>query len=237
MWTGRSEMHDAPASLAAARHAAPARGRPPTPGLRQAILAAAEDVFARHDFHEVQMDDVARASGVGKGTLYRHFPSKRALYLAVVFDGIARLRDEVATATAAAAPPARKLERIVHATLRHFWRRRQFFAFIHEQEHEADSDVQEWLRQRARLTGLVQQVVREAIADGALRDVDARIATELLFGMMRAANRYRAPGDTMPALATAVVDVFMRGVGTSAGRRAVGRAPRARHGRAARRRP
>jgi AcrR family transcriptional regulator len=223
-------MHAVTPTLAPARPSAP-RGRPPTPGLREAILAAAEDVFARHDFHQVQMDEVARASGVGKGSLYRHFPSKRALYLAVVFDGIARLRDEIAAATASSAPPVEKVERIVQATLRHFWRRRQFFAFIHEQEHKADADVQEWLRQRARLTGLVQQVVREAIADGALRDVDARIATEMLFGMMRAANRYRAPADTLPALATTVVEVFLRGVGTTAGQRAVGGAPRTRRGR------
>ena len=65
----------------------PRRGRPPTPGLRDAILSAAEVVFARRDYHEVQMDDVVEASGVGKGTLYRYFPSKQALYFAVIFEG------------------------------------------------------------------------------------------------------------------------------------------------------
>ena len=72
------------------------RGRPPTPGLRDAILAAGERVFGRRDYSQVQMDDVAAACGVGKGTLYRYFPSKQALYLAVTFDGIEKLRDELA---------------------------------------------------------------------------------------------------------------------------------------------
>src|SRR5437773_5544866 len=56
----------------------PRRGRPPTPGLRDSILRAAETIFTRRDYHEVQMDDVAEACGVGKGTLYRYFPGKHA---------------------------------------------------------------------------------------------------------------------------------------------------------------
>ena len=62
----------------------PARGRPPTPGLRESILRAAEVVFTRREYHEVQMDDVARACGVGKGTLYRYFEDKDELYLALL---------------------------------------------------------------------------------------------------------------------------------------------------------
>src|SRR5512135_3473482 len=88
-------------------------GRPATPGLREAILAAAERVFTRRDYHEVQMDDVAAACGVGKGTLYRYYRSKRELYLAVTFDGIVRLRAEIEAAVRTAEPPARKLERVV----------------------------------------------------------------------------------------------------------------------------
>src|SRR5438105_830320 len=34
----------------------PRRGRPPTPGLRERILRAAAVIFARRDYHEVQMD-------------------------------------------------------------------------------------------------------------------------------------------------------------------------------------
>jgi len=72
----------------------PRRGRPPMAGLRQNILQAAEMIFTQHDYHEVLMEDVAQACGVGKGTLYRYFPSKHELYLAVMFGGIERLRDE-----------------------------------------------------------------------------------------------------------------------------------------------
>jgi AcrR family transcriptional regulator len=45
---------------------------------RERILAAAKQIFAEHGIG-AQMDDVARAAGVGVGTVYRHFPTKDAL--------------------------------------------------------------------------------------------------------------------------------------------------------------
>src|SRR2546427_12540560 len=106
----------------------PRRGRPPTPGLRECILRAAETIFTRRDYHEVQMDDVAEASGVGKGTLYRYFPGKHALYFAVMFEGIERLRAELAAAVGTSEPAARKIRGVVQRTLAHFWDRRVFFS-------------------------------------------------------------------------------------------------------------
>jgi AcrR family transcriptional regulator len=197
------------------------RGRPPTPGLRDSILRAAETIFTGRDFHDVQMDDVAAACGVGKGTLYRYFPSKRELYLAVMFDGIERLRTELEQTLDPGAPPAHRIERIVHRTLAYFWDRRFFFALIHQNEHKPDADVREWFRHREQLSRLVQETLEQAMAAGHLRQVDARIATEMLLGMMRGVNRYRTRDDRLDTLVASVVDVFMRGAGTPAGWRAV----------------
>ena len=195
------------------------RGRPPIAGLRDDILRAAEAVFTRHEYHQVQMDQVAEACGVGKGTLYRYFPSKRALYLAVVFEGIARLRVELEAALDAADAPARRIELIVRRTLAYFWDRRFFFALIHRHEPQRDGDAREWLRQREQLAQLVAQTVEKAIAVGQVRRVDARIAAEMLLGMIRGANRYRLRGDRLEDLVAFIVGVFMRGVGTPAGLR------------------
>jgi AcrR family transcriptional regulator len=201
--------------------ARPRRGRPPTPGLRDTILRAAEAIFARRDYHEVQIDDVAETCGVGKGTIYRYFRSKQALYLAVMFDGIERLRADLEAAVATEEPPARKIRQVVHRTLAHFWDRRFFFSLIHRSEHKPHGEAREWFRHREALSRSVQEVLRAAMAAGHLRAVDARIAAEMLFGMMRGVNRYRRDDDGLEDLVTAVVDAFMCGVGTPAGRRLV----------------
>ncbi len=63
---------------------------------RERILVAAREVFAEAG-RDVQMPEVARAAGVGVGTLYRHFPAKEDLVRALVRDkvqaGIATARE------------------------------------------------------------------------------------------------------------------------------------------------
>jgi AcrR family transcriptional regulator len=48
---------------------------------REAILAAARQVFSTNGVVDVTMEDIAKAAGVGKGSLYLHFASKDELYL------------------------------------------------------------------------------------------------------------------------------------------------------------
>lgn len=192
-------------------------------GLRQSILHAAQVIFTQYDYHEVLMEDVAQACSVGKGTLYRYFPSKHELYLAVMFEGIERLRDELQAAVEAPATPAQKIERIVRCILEHFWDRRFFFALIHRNEHKPDDpDGREWLRRRAEIVALVEHTLEEAMAAGSVRRADPRIAAEMLLGMLRGVNRYRTPHDTLDALVAAVVEVFLCGMATVAGRRVAG---------------
>jgi len=57
---------------------------------REAILKAARQVFGRDGAH-AQMDDIARGAKVGVGTLYRHFPTKEALFHALALDHFANV--------------------------------------------------------------------------------------------------------------------------------------------------
>lgn len=60
---------------------------------RAKVLAAAEEAFAA-DGLAVPLDDIARLAGVGAGTVYRHFPSKEALFQAVVLERIEQFAEE-----------------------------------------------------------------------------------------------------------------------------------------------
>lgn len=65
---------------------------------RELILAAADQAFAEEGVG-VPVDEIARRAGVGAGTLYRHFPTKEALFEAVLvahLDRIARRACELA---------------------------------------------------------------------------------------------------------------------------------------------
>ncbi|MFG1609084.1 TetR/AcrR family transcriptional regulator [Actinoplanes sp. NPDC049265] len=57
---------------------------------RTALLAAAEAEFADRGM-DASVADIARRAGIGKGTLFRHFPTKDDLLAAVVLDRITGL--------------------------------------------------------------------------------------------------------------------------------------------------
>ena len=57
---------------------------------RQRLLEVAQEVFAREGL-AVPIDEIARRAGLGVGTLYRHFPTKEALFEAIVVGRVERL--------------------------------------------------------------------------------------------------------------------------------------------------
>ena len=60
---------------------------PATPTRREQILAAAAELFARHGFHGVGIDDIGSAVGISGPALYRHFRSKDAMLPWDIIDG------------------------------------------------------------------------------------------------------------------------------------------------------
>jgi AcrR family transcriptional regulator len=50
---------------------------------RQRVLEVAQEVFAKEGL-SAPIDEIARRAGLGVGTLYRHFPTKEALFEAIV---------------------------------------------------------------------------------------------------------------------------------------------------------
>lgn len=70
---------------------------------RERVLEAAQEAFATEGL-AVVLDEIARRAGVGAGTVYRHFPTKEALFEAVVFGRLRRLVDEARTLSDAEDP-------------------------------------------------------------------------------------------------------------------------------------
>jgi AcrR family transcriptional regulator len=51
---------------------------------RQQILDAALDIFSKKGFAEATTAEIARTAGIAEGTIYKYFPSKRELLVAVI---------------------------------------------------------------------------------------------------------------------------------------------------------
>lgn len=78
-------------------------GRSELPGAtRERIVAAAVDLFAARGYGEVAVSDVAARAGTAKGSLYRHFESKEALFAAAVESVVTGVVGDVRAAADAA---------------------------------------------------------------------------------------------------------------------------------------
>jgi AcrR family transcriptional regulator len=64
----------------------PSRNQPATAAARARIEQAALDLFADRAFHEVRLDEIARAARASLQTIYRHYGDKQALLDACVLN-------------------------------------------------------------------------------------------------------------------------------------------------------
>jgi AcrR family transcriptional regulator len=203
------------------------RGRPRDDALQvrreEQILQAATKLFARRGFADTDLDSVAEALGVGKGTLYRYFPSKRELFLAAVDRGVRRLMAEV---NASAAPVDDPLERIVQAI-------HAYLAFFHRHPELVELFIQEraLLHDRAQPTYFAQQQANagpwreqydQLVAAGRVRalptEPDRDVVSDLLYGTILA-NYFARRTTSYEDQAQSIVDIVFFGLLTEAERR------------------
>jgi AcrR family transcriptional regulator len=79
---------------------------------RDRILAAARRLLTERAVGDVSMDAVAAASGVGKGTLFRHFSSRAGLMGAVIDDHMREFQDAFISGRPPLGPGAPAPERL-----------------------------------------------------------------------------------------------------------------------------
>jgi AcrR family transcriptional regulator len=84
---------------------------------REAILAAALEVFSERGFHEASLEDVAARDGVSKALIYEHFASKHELQRALMETYVRELLGRVIAAIESAEPGEERLRVGVDAFL------------------------------------------------------------------------------------------------------------------------
>ena len=79
------------------------------------IIAATRELFDQRGVREAQIEDIARAVGINRAIVYRHFSGKEELFALTLEGYLEELRDALATAADRSGSPARKLGAIVGA--------------------------------------------------------------------------------------------------------------------------
>lgn len=185
--------------------------RTKSPLQAEKILQVAARLFAKHRFHEARMEDIAAAAEVGKGTIYRYFPDKESLYLALLSRAGEQVSERLQQELASAVGPTQRLEAIVTAVVGYFDEQPHLFDLIHHAEamHKTEADFP-WQQTRYEMIDLVRGIFAEAAERGEFRIQHPETATLMLLGGLRAVIRFGQrprPSD----LARRIVRNFLHG--------------------------
>jgi AcrR family transcriptional regulator len=177
---------------------------------RAVILEAAARVLGRRP--DAAMADIADEAGVGRATLYRHFPTRESLLRGAEEAGIAELTAGIEAANLGDLTVERAIARLTSVFMR---TGAKYAAFItQDEDHQHSVDKQ-------RVIQRVRDLIDRGVRDGVLRaDPPADVLFEMFSALLERGLWLTVAGTTTPEAATdAVVDLFLDGA------RKVGPAP------------
>jgi AcrR family transcriptional regulator len=155
-------------------------GRPRSDAAHEAILKAALRLVTKRGFRAVTVNEIAAEAGVGKMTLYRHWPNKAA----VVMDSLLVLIGaETAFPEAGDALESLRLQLDLQVAFFRSTRGNLIRSLIAEAQSDKELAIafrDRWLTPRREG---VRQAMERAIAEGLMRkDIDIDAAIDLLYG-------------------------------------------------------
>lgn len=194
------------------------RGRPGYD--RDGMLDIAVALFIERGYDATSVADLAARLGLTKSALYHHFSSKEEV-LAVALD---RALDPLEAVLDAPHPPAERpvdrLEGILRAAVGVLVARLDLVTLLLRVRGNSDTERRAIERRRA-FDHRVTMLVREAQEAGELRaDIDAAVATRLVFGMINSITEWYRPAGEVDAatLADDILRMALDGLGTEAAR-------------------
>jgi len=202
-----------------ARRSRPAVTRVEKIDKRDALLRAAIETFAARGFFNAQVADVARAAGVAAGTVYLYFRGKDDLLISIfektMKEAIASGRESIATQT----DPLTQLRTIARLHLDRMSRDRALAVVFQVELRQSTKFMERFSATHLReYLGIIRDVIARGQSMGIFRKtLNATLAAKLLFGMLdeMATNWILSRRKySLIADADAIVDLFVRGVGT-----------------------
>jgi AcrR family transcriptional regulator len=183
---------------------------------RDRILGAALKLFAHQPYQAVTMDRVAEAAGVAKGTLYLYFPSKDALYLGILSDGLDGAYRAQQSSADPKLPLVERMRRSIAVTVEFYDQRRDFLRFFATEEPrlaEARNRIIEAARERN--FNFFASLIEEGIRSRVFAPVDPRLATFTIQGSIRQLLLFYGPSRPVSELSRELGNLMLTALGAN----------------------
>jgi AcrR family transcriptional regulator len=184
------------------------------------ILTVAERFFARKGYFKTSMAEIAQEAEFSVGSLYQFFPSKDAVYVALMEDKFAEYLALVQREVAVAKTALDQLDALIATKFGFFEKHRDFFRIYVTEWGVGECSVKGALGER--ISGLRQEylalltrTMEAGIRRRVFQKLDAREMAHLFDGMMNAIIHQwiaSAGEESLISKADAIRGVFLRGV-------------------------
>jgi AcrR family transcriptional regulator len=186
---------------------------------RTRILQAAQRLFASQGFDGTTTRDLAQAAGVAEGTLFRHFPNKKAILVEVATSGWVEILTDLLTELSEMG----SYEAVAQVMRRRMWNFQKNadlmrVCFMEVQFHPDLRDRIQ-LEVITKMTDVGEAFFQTAMDKGIYRKMDAKLVAKVFLGMFAIAgfsnNTLMEPDASpqqMQEMAEGLADIFLNGV-------------------------
>lgn len=156
------------------------RTRPKT---RERLLEAATAVFSQKGYYATSVDDIVVASATSKGSFYNFFPSKQAIFMALV-DRVNRvLIDRVEATIAQHRGALNKVDAALHAAVDHFSRHRRLARILLiEAAGLGHAFNQRLFELHTAFAQLIKKHLDQAVEEGSIPPIDTELTAYVWLG-------------------------------------------------------
>ncbi|MEV0121654.1 TetR/AcrR family transcriptional regulator [Streptomyces sp. NPDC050703] len=185
----------------------------------ETLLSVAVRVFNERGYDGTSMEHLSKAAGISKSSIYHHVPGKEELLRRAVSRAIDGLFGILTEEHARVGSAVERLEYVTRRTVEVLVAELPYVTLL--LRVRGNTDTERWaLERRREFDQQVAELLKEAVADGDLRsDVELRLATRLLFGMINSIVEWYRPESRGAAngeqIADAVVQLAFAGLRTT----------------------
>jgi AcrR family transcriptional regulator len=151
---------------------------------RQRLLEAAKELFGQQGVEATSMQEIAKAAGVGQGTLYRHFADKAELCHALIEEDIAAFQARLEVVLASnwvIASPMERLDLLISEKVKLVESHLPLLAVMdlsNKSKRSGPGSFYHWQREQ------IVALLHEAVELGELAPLDVEYTTEALLAIL-----------------------------------------------------
>ena len=188
---------------------------------RAHILRTADHLFWRRGYAAVSIGDIAAEVGVSKAAIYHHFPSKDALFAAVMCETLGGIAGAIRRTAEAPGPVSAKLTVLIETALLRVPLEADMGAMMRDaEEHLPRTLRREIARAEGGIWEALEGLMREGIERGELKPHEPRVLAHAfwhLLGGFVGRRALEAGLGGRPEVARSVAEIFLSGASVDRG--------------------